>query len=368
MSIHDSSSGLARLGWSAVFQDALSALADTTLAPARVVAEHRDAFEVHDGAATLRAALAGRLRHDAAAREDLPAVGDWVAVQRGAGGAATIRRILPRTSALVRKVAGRRADAQVVAANLDVAFVVTSANQDFNAARLARYLTAVWESGATPVVLVNKSDLADDADAYVSRAADAAPGAAVHAVSAAEGRGLDALGAHLAPGRTAAFVGSSGVGKSSLVNRLLGEERLDVRAVRAHDERGVHTTTARQLIALPSGALVIDTPGMRELLPMDDGEGLAAAFDDVAGLAERCRFRDCRHVDEPGCAVREAVRDGTLPAERLAQWVALGRELAYLRTKEDTQARLEAKRRWKAIGKSIRARDRLLRDGWTTID
>ncbi len=351
---------LAPLGWSSFFASSLEALADASLLPARVCAEHRDAHVVLTGTTELRADVSGRLRHSVPGREHLPAVGDWVAIDaRPAEGRATIHHVLPRRGALVRKTAGTRTDAQVVAANLDVVFVVTSANQDFNAGRLARYLTAVWESGAQPVVLVAKADLVDDAGHLVDEAAAAAPGAPVHAVSAVDLRGLGALAAYLAPGRTAAFVGSSGVGKSTLVNRLLGEDRLAVTPVRAHDDRGMHTTTHRQMIVLPSGALVVDTPGMRELMPWDADGGLAAAFGDVAEIAASCRFRDCRHAAEPGCAVRAAVDDGALPRERLEQWEALGREMAFQERKQNVHAMIEERRRWKAVSKSVQARAKL---------
>jgi ribosome biogenesis GTPase len=362
LSSHDSlDSTLVRLGWSSFFQTSFVALGDASLVPARVAEEHRDGHVVLSGADELRADVAGRLRHDARGRAALPAVGDWVAVDaRPSEGRATIRHVLPRRGALVRKAAGTTTEAQVVAANLDVVFVVASASQDFNAARLARYLAAVWESGAQPVVLVAKADVCEDVDAFVGEAAAVALGADVHAVSAVDGRGLDAMASHLAPGRTAAFVGSSGVGKSTLINRLLGEERLATSPVRESDDTGRHTTTGRQLIALPSGALVVDTPGMREFGLLDADDGLAAAFADVEEFARSCRFRDCRHASEPGCAVLAAVEGGALPAERLDQWTALGRELAFQRRKEDVRAMLDEKRRWKAAGKAGRARAKFL--------
>ena len=357
-------SGLVVLGWSAFFRSSFDALADTSLVPARVCEEHRGAFVVVTGDGELRADVSGRLRHAAAGREELPAVGDWVAIDaRLAERAATIHHVLPRRGALVRKAAGTRTDAQVVAANLDTVFIVTSANQDFNAGRLARYLTVVWESGAQPVVLLTKADLAEDVDRLVGDAASAAPGAAVHAISSVDGRGLDALDQYLAPGRTIALIGSSGVGKSTLVNRLLGEERLAVSPVREHDDTGRHTTTYRQLVALPGGALVIDTPGMRELSLWDSGDGLSAAFSDVADIAASCRFRDCKHAAEPGCAVLAALAGGTLPRERFEQWQALGGELAFLHRKQDVRAMQDERRRWKAIGKAGRERMNAKRNG-----
>jgi ribosome biogenesis GTPase len=368
LSSHESSdSQLSRLGWSSFFHDAFAALRDASLVPARVVEEHRDAHVVAGAAGELRADVAGRLRHDARGREALPAVGDWVAVEaRPAERKATIRHVLPRRGALVRKAAGTTTDAQVVAANLDVVFVVTSANADFSAARLGRLLSAAWESGAQPVVLVTKADLAEDAEALVAEAEAAAPGAPVHAVSVVDGRGLPALAPHLLPGRTAAFVGSSGVGKSTLINRLLGEELLATRALR-HDDTGVHTTTSRRLLALPGGALVVDTPGMRELGLWDADDGLSAAFADVEELAESCRFRDCKHLAEPGCAVLAALADGRLPAERIEQFRALEREMAFLRLKQDVRAQMEEKRRRKAFGRAAKERTRVFGEKRTGV-
>lgn len=354
-------STLIRLGWSSFFSAAFDALGDAAFVPARVVEEHRDAFVVAAACGELRADVAGKLRHDAAGREALPAVGDWVAVEaRGAEKRATIRRVLPRRGALVRKAAGTKIDVQIVAANLDVVFVVASANLDFNAARLARYLSAAWESGGEPVVLVAKADLAADVDAFVAEAESVALGAPVHAVSAVDGRGLDAIAAYLQPGRTLAFVGSSGVGKSTLINRLLGEERLATSPIREHDQTGMHTTTSRRLVALPGGALVVDTPGMRELGLWDADDGVAAAFADVAEAAERCRFRDCGHDAEPGCAVLAAIDDGSLARDRLEQWRRLKRELAFVHRKQDVRAMLDEKRRIKRFGKAARTRAKLL--------
>lgn len=357
-------SRLTRLGWSQFFRSSFAALADASLVPARVFEEHRGAYVVVGEDGDLRAEVAGRLRHSAAGREHLPAVGDWVAVAaRPAELTATIHHVLPRRGALVRKAAGTRTDAQVVAANLDAVFIVTSANQDFNAGRLARYLTVVWESGAQPVVLLTKADIATDVGRLVGEAESAAPGAAVHAISAVDGRGIEALAPYLAFGRTVALIGSSGVGKSTLINRLLGEERLAVSPVREHDDTGRHTTTFRQLVLLPGGALVLDTPGMRELALWDSDDGLSSAFSDVADIAVSCRFRDCRHATEPGCAVLAALADGSLARERFDQWLALGRELAFLQRKLDVRAMQDETRRRKMLGKAGRERMAMKRNG-----
>jgi len=322
--------------------------------PARIVAEHRERYVVADGDGERSAVLAGRFRHEAARGEDNPAVGDWVAVSHGGGdGAAIVRAVIPRRSAFVRKAAGDTTSAQVVAANVDVALIATALPADLNTRRLERYLTLAWESGATPVVVLTKCDLVDDVEAAVVQAALAAPGADIVAVSTVTRYGIDSLVRHLQPGRTSVLLGSSGVGKSTLVNLLLDEERQRTASV-GDDGRGRHTTTHRELLQLDNGALLIDTPGMRELQLWNADEGLGATFSDVEDLAQHCRFRDCQHDGEPGCAVRDAVSRGLLVGERLEHWHHLRRELAYLERKQDERAAAEAKARIKGLMRSVR--------------
>jgi ribosome biogenesis GTPase len=259
-----------------------------------------------------------------------------------------IEAVLPRRTAFVRKAAGEAAVQQVVAANFELAFVVAALPDDVNARRLERYVTAVWESGAIPVVVLTKTDLADDVAGATLEVEAVAPGVEVHAISSITGEGVEAVRALLAPNRTAVLVGSSGVGKSTLVNRLLGEERQAVADVRA-DGRGRHTTTHRELLPVPGGGLLLDTPGMRELGLWAEEESLESAFDDVAELASECRFSDCTHVHEPGCAVRAAVEEGRLDAARLASFHKLARELAYLERRTDARLQADEKRRWRAL-------------------
>ena len=343
------------LGYAATFAAALQNLARPSLEPARVAGEERDLFHVLTASGPLSAAISGRLRHEALRREDLPAVGDWVAVERDRyGGRATIHHVLPRRSALRRKAADRVAEAQVVAANVDTVFLVNSLNRDFNPRRVERYLVMVWESGARPVVLLNKSDQCGDVDVKLVEMEQAAQGVPVHAISARLGTGLEALADYLPPGHTGAVLGTSGVGKSTIVNHLLGFERQATGEVREDDQRGRHTTTSRELVTTPSGVVLLDSPGMRSVGMWEIDEGLADAFADIEALAQNCRFSDCSHGTEPGCAVQAAIRDGTLPRQRLESQQKLARESAAMAMRLDPQMRAAERAKWKAIHKSVR--------------
>ncbi|MCC6349401.1 MAG: ribosome small subunit-dependent GTPase A [Candidatus Eisenbacteria bacterium] len=345
---------LSSLGWNARFETAFAPHRAAGLTPARVAREDRDRYVVLDEGGARSAELAGRLRHEARSRAELPAVGDWVALRPGAASSAVVHALLPRTSAFVRKVAGGNTEEQVVAANVDTVFLVSGLDGDFNPRRIERYLASAWDSGAEPVVVLNKADLASDPGALIAATEAVAPGVAVVALSALEGRGVGTLARWLAPGRTVALLGSSGVGKSTLVNALLGEPRQATGGVREDDSRGRHTTTHRELVPLPGGALLLDTPGMRELQLWGDESGLGEAFPEIAELARRCRFRDCRHEREPGCEVLAALERGELDAERHASWAKLQRELAWLAARQDARARSEAASKWKAISKSMK--------------
>ncbi len=343
-------------GWDAGHEGAFQALPPhEDLAPARVIEEQRDGYTVVCTSGETRAYAAGRLRHHADGKEALPAVGDWVAIGPVTkGGRTVIHAVLPRRTALVRKEAGRTATAQVIATNVDIAFLVTSLNSDLEPRRLERYLAAIWDSGAQPVLVLNKADLCEDPQAVLDEIGPVALGVPVVVVSALHGQGAEQLEAHLAPGSTVLLVGSSGVGKSTLVNRLAGESLQYVHVIRERDERGQHTTTARRLLRLPSGALLVDTPGMRELALWDADEGLDEAFDDLTTLFTQCRFTDCGHGNEPGCAVQAAVEAGTLDPGRLGSWKKLQRELAHLRSKTNKREQAARKREFKTFTKSIR--------------
>jgi ribosome biogenesis GTPase len=344
---------LAAFGWSAELAVALAPHAALGREPARVVAEDRGSYQVVGAAGELRAVASGRFRHEAVNDASaFPAVGDWVAIEAGSSGETIIHAILPRRSALMRQASGKRTEAQVVGANLDVVFVVASLNADLNVRRLERYVTAAWESGAEPVVLLSKADLGGDVDGVLLAVGRVAAGAKVVIVSSFDGRGVDEVRAQIEAGRTVAFVGSSGVGKSTLLNRLAGEERALVREIREDDGRGRHTTTRRQLHLLPEGGLVLDTPGMREL-SLWDGDGLDQSFTDVDEIVALCRFGNCSHNGEPGCAIAAAMADGSLAIDRHESWRKLKRETAHHARRVDALAREEERRKWKAISKSV---------------
>jgi len=348
------------MGWSPRLQTEWETCAPEGTIPGRVVRAERERYTVVTALGDVAASLGGRLRHTATGPLDLPSVGDWVAFSQEVDGAeGVIRAVLPRRSVFLRKAAGSGQRAQVVAANLDAVFLVLAMNGDFNLRRLERYLSATWESGAQPVVVLTKRDLASDPEGLLAAAQRASPGAAVVSVHAPSGEGLDALGPFLTPGATVALLGSSGAGKSTLLNALAGAEIMATGALRASDARGQHTTTTRALVALPCGALLVDTPGMRELGMWDVDEGLDRAFDDIAALAEGCRFRDCAHAREKGCAVQAALAEGTLAPERLESFQKLVREAAFQQQRHDPQAQAEARAKWKQISMAQRQMGRL---------
>ena len=345
---------LTELGWSSFFEK--QAQPNTPLIPARVAEESRELYHILCEQGEFPAELSGKLRHEIESRAGMPAVGDWVlAGLRPHQERATIHRVLERKGRFSRKMAGRKTEERIVAANIDVAFLVSSLNREFNLRRVERYLTLAWDSGAKPLIVLNKVDLSNDHDRATLRgeAEKTATGVPVILTSAACGHGVDELRAILQPGVTAAFLGSSGVGKSSLINALLGTRQLATQAIRASDDRGRHTTTTRQLLLLPRGGIVIDTPGMRELQLWDAREGLDQTFADIEELATGCRFRDCRHQSEPGCAVRAAVQAETLDARRLQSFHKLQKEERFLEAKQDAAVRSQRTKELRRMMKSV---------------
>ena len=340
------------LGWSPFFENQLASGDRSRYSVGRILEERKNCYvlRTEDGR-EVRASLAGKLQHEASGRGALPAVGDWVcATVRIDEGRATIHRLLERRTKIARKGAGSVTDEQVLAANIDTVFLVNSLNQDLNPRRIERYLALALKSGARPVVLLTKADLCEAPAEAVAEIERLAPFVSVHVVSALEGSGLGALGAYFGPGQTSVLLGSSGVGKSTLVNRILGEDRQAVREVRSNDGRGRHTTTSRQLVFLPGGGMIIDTPGMRELQLWDADEGFGEIFKDMEEAAKLCRFTDCaHHAGTPGCGIQAAIENGALPPDRVASWLKLGRELAFLGRKQEKRAQSEQEKKLRPV-------------------
>jgi ribosome biogenesis GTPase len=337
-------------GWNELLEAHLAALGRPAWVPGRVTLHLRNAYIVVTEEGEIRSHAAGRLRHAAAGPADYPAVGDWVALQSPEReGAAIIHAVLPRRSAFIRKEAGSRTIAQILAANIDIAFLVSGLDGELNPRRIERALVLAHESGARPVVVLNKADLLPPDDELMADLRSVAGGVPLLPVSARDGTGIAALRALLPPGITGVLIGSSGVGKSSIMNRLFGTDIQEVGEVRASDGEGRHTTRRRELIELPGGGMLVDTPGIRELQLWGAGGGMDEAFEEIRVLAARCRFTDCRHDAEPGCAVLAALEEGSLEPDRLESYRKLLREVAFMERRRDGRAAREEKLRWKKI-------------------
>ncbi len=337
------------LGWTPFFEGAFSSYDTALFAPARVFRQDRQRYLVVNETGAYTATLLGRLLHDEDAA--LPAVGDWVVIQAFDAEQAVIHATLPRFSEFARKEVGQKTRRQVVAANINTVFLVNGLDNDFNVRRIERYLVQAAGSGAQPVIVLNKADLRDDLPACIAEVQRVAGAVPVLSMSATEDDGTDQLLAYIQPGETVAFLGSSGVGKSSIVNRLVGRSHLKTGAVREDDSRGRHTTSHRELVLLPDGGLVMDTPGMRELQLWGEAEDLQAVFADIDAFAQHCKFRDCAHQTEPGCAVQQALTQGELATDRFESYQKLKRELAYLDQRKDEAAVMQARKKDKAMGK-----------------
>ena len=343
---------LTTFGWDKFFEDNFRAYAQTGYTFGRVALEHKNFFRVYTEYGDVLAEISGKLRHEAVTRSDLPAVGDWVVIRsRPEGDRVIIHAILPRRTSFKRKIAGSRTEEQIVGANIDTVLLLTSLNQDFSLRRIERYLLIAWESGANPIIVLSKSDLCDRVADMIAEVQMVAHGVPIHAISVVTGYGLEDVAQYFKRGQTVALLGSSGVGKSTLINHLVGADQLKVQTVREHDDRGRHTTTHRELVLLPSGGLVLDTPGMRELQLWDSDESLHLVFDDIEALASDCYFSDCRHQDEPRCAVRDALESGRIDAGRYESYEKLQKELKYLARRRDKLSEIVEKKKWKKLSR-----------------
>ncbi len=348
------------LGWNHFFFQYFENYTDQNLIPARVTCVQRNLLTIFNETGELKAELAGKFLRDTVGRADRPVVGDWVAIKpHPAEEKATIQAILPRKSHFSRKVPGEHHTVeQIIAANIDTAFLVVGLDGEFNLRRIERYITLIWDSGATPVVILNKTDVCPDVEKRIEDVESVAFGIPVHPISAAAGTGVDILKQYLSQKETVVLLGSSGVGKSTLINQLLNREQQVVQAVHAKEGEGRHTTTFRELFFLPSGGAIIDNPGMRELQLWADETVLQSSFEDIEAFAEDCKFRDCLHQTEPGCAVLEALEDSKLDRKRYQNYLKQRRELRYLAGKRDSRLRIEEKKQGKKLSKMIRDLDK----------
>lgn len=344
---------LNQIGWNEYFEESFKTYSQMGYSAGRISAEFKNVYKVYTEFGEIMAEVSGKYRFDHSATQGFPAVGDWVVLSpRVDEMAATIHAILPRKSKFSRKVAWVETAEQIVASNVDNVFIVTALNQNFNLRRIERYLTLAWESGAEPVIILSKADLCEDIGKKIIEVESIADGVPIHAVSTVKKEGIDELNQYLSEGNTIVLLGSSGVGKSTLVNELMGEKIQEVKDISRINGKGRHTTTSRELLVLPSGALLIDTPGMRELQLWDGADGITGAFEDIESIAAGCRFSDCTHEGEPGCEVQRALEDGRLSSERVRSYIKLLREIKCFERRQNGMAKLSQKRLSKSTGKN----------------
>ena len=348
---------LKNIGWNNNYEEAYKTnfkeFAEKGCSVGRVFAEHTHLYKLYTETGELLGEVSGKMRHEALEQQDFPAVGDWVVIsERPDEGRATIHGVLPRKSKFSRKVAGTNTKEQLLATNIDTVFLVNALNNNFNVRRLERYLILAWESGANPVIVLSKADLCDDIEEKLAEIEGVAPGVPVLVVSALENRGMDELKEYVKEGSTVALLGSSGVGKSTVVNHLMGHEVMKTNEIRESDQEGRHTSSHREIFILPEGGLIIDTPGMREIQIWSSGEGFAGTFEDIETLASQCAFKDCKHAKEPGCAIKAAIRDGALDSDRLENYRKLQKELRHLEYKQTQVTRMLEKKKAKVKSKN----------------